>query len=78
MMTIFLATSVAGVVSATALGVATVREPLFAALLFPGVLLGNWLGTRAFGKISDRTWRSFTGLVLGLAAAAALLKLLQN
>ena len=78
MMTIFLATSVAGVVSATALGVATVREPLFAALLFPGVLLGNWLGTRAFGKVSDRTWRSFTGLVLGLAAAAALLKLLQD
>ena len=78
MMTIFLATSVAGVVSATALGVATVREPLFAALLFPGVLLGNWLGMRAFGKVSDKVWRSFTGLVLGLAAAAALLKLLQN
>jgi uncharacterized membrane protein YfcA len=78
MMTIFLATSLAGVVSATALGVATVREPVFAAVLFPAVLLGNWLGTKAFGKISDRAWRSFTGLVLGLAAAAALLKLLQN
>lgn len=78
MMTIFLATSFAGVVSATALGVATLREPLLAALLFPAVLLGNWLGHLAFGKISVRAWRSFTGIVLGLSALAALLKLLQN
>lgn len=78
MMTIFLATSFAGVVSATALGVATLREPLLAAVLFPAVLLGNWLGHLAFGRISDRAWRSFTGIVLGLSALAALLKLLQN
>ena len=78
MMTIFLATSVAGVVSATALGVATLREPLLAALLFPAVLLGNWLGSRAFGTISDRVWRLFTGGVLGLSALAALWKLLQD
>lgn len=78
MMTIFLVTSLAGVISATALGVATLREPLLAALLFPGVLLGNWLGTKAFGKVSDKVWRSFTGAVLGLAALAALLKLLQH
>ncbi len=77
MMTIFLATSFAGVVSAYALGVATVREPMLAAVLFPAVLLGNWLGTLAFGKVSDAAWRSFTGGVLGLAALAALLKLLQ-
>ena len=78
MMTIFLATSVAGVVSATVLGVATSREPLLAALLFPAVLLGNWLGSRAFGKVSDRAWRLFTGGVLGLSALAALWKLLQT
>jgi len=77
MMTIFLATSLAGVIAASALGVATVREPIFAAVLFPAVLLGNWLGTRAFGTISDTAWRSFTGAVLGLSALAALLKLLQ-
>jgi uncharacterized membrane protein YfcA len=45
-------------------------------LLFPAVLLGNWLGSRAFGKISDRVWRLFTGAVLGLSALAALWKLL--
>ena len=78
MMTIFFATSLAGVVSATVLGVATVREPLLAALLFPAVLLGNWLGNCVFGKISDRVWRLFTGGVLGLSALAALWKLLQT
>ncbi len=78
MMTIFMVTSLAGVISASLLGVATLREPVFAAVLFPAVLLGNWLGTKAFGKISDKAWRSFTGLVLGLSAAAALLKLLQD
>ncbi len=77
MMTIFMVTSLAGVVSALALGVATWREPLFAGVLFPAVLLGNWLGHLAFGKVSDAMWRSFTGLVLGLSAAAALWKLLQ-
>jgi uncharacterized protein len=78
MMTIFMATSIAGVLAASALGVATVREPLLAALLFPAVLLGNWLGNKAFGKVSDKAWRGFTGGVLGLAALAALLKLLQT
>ncbi len=77
MMTIFMATSIAGVFSALALGVATWREPLFAGVLFPAVLLGNWLGHKAFGKVSDAAWRSFTGGVLGLAAAAALWRLLK-
>lgn len=77
MMTIFMATSIAGVVAALALGVATWREPTLAGILFPAVLLGNWLGGLAFGKVSDAVWRSFTGAVLGLAAAAALWRLLQ-
>lgn len=77
MMTIFLATSVAGIVAAYALGVATAREPAIAAVLFPGVLLGNWLGHLAFGKVSDAAWRVFTGAVLALSAAAALWRLLQ-
>ncbi len=77
MMTIFLATSLAGCLSALALGVATPREPILAALLFPPVLLGNWLGTLAFGRVGADAWRIFTGAVLGAAALAALLKLLQ-
>lgn len=78
MMTIFLATSVAGVAAATALRVATLREPLLALLLFPAVLLGNHLGHLAFGKVGDAAWRSFTGLVLGLSAAAALWRLIGS
>ncbi len=75
MMTIFLATSVAGVGSAVALRVATWRELILAVILFPTILFGNWLGHRAFGKISDRAWRIFTGVVLGTAAVAALIRL---
>ncbi|MFN9377179.1 MAG: sulfite exporter TauE/SafE family protein [Novosphingobium sp.] len=77
LMTIFLATSVAGVGSAVALRVATWRELLLAALLFPAVLIGNALGNRAFGKVSDTAWRTFVGFVLGAAALAALWRLLQ-
>lgn len=78
MMTIFLATSVAGVTSALLLRVATWREPLLAIALFPAVLLGNWLGHKAFGRIGDAAWRTFTGAVLGLSALAALWRLVQN
>jgi len=78
MMTIFIATSFAGVASALALGVATWREPTLAALLFPAVLLGNWLGHMAFGRISDTAWRLFTGLVLGISAVAAVVRLVQS
>jgi uncharacterized membrane protein YfcA len=78
MMTIFLATSVAGVGSALALRVATWRELVLAGVLFPAVLLGNWLGHRAFGKVSDAAWRIFVGVVLGLSAIAALWRLLGS
>jgi hypothetical protein len=61
-----------------ALKVANWREATLGGLLFPAVLLGNWLGTLAFGKVSDAVWRSFTGGVLGLAALAALWRLLQG
>lgn len=77
MMTIFLATSVAGVGSAVALRVATWRELLLAGLLFPAVLIGNTLGNKAFGKVSDTAWRLFVGFVLGVTALAALWRLLH-
>ena len=59
-----------------ALKVATMRELVLALLLFPAVLLGNWLGNKAFGRISDKAWRLFVGVVLGAAAIAALVRLL--
>ena len=78
MMTIFMATSVAGVASALLLNVATWREPMLAGVLFPAVLLGNWLGHLAFGRISDTAWRTFTGGVLGISALAAVWRLMQS
>jgi len=77
MMTIFMATSIAGVGSAVVLRVATWRELGLAALLFPAVLAGNALGNKAFGKVSDTAWRLFVGFVLGVAALAALWRLLN-
>nr|WP_277754066.1 sulfite exporter TauE/SafE family protein [Porphyrobacter sp. GA68] len=76
MLLIFTVAALAGLVSGWAIGVLEWRLAWLAAALFPLVLLGNWLGSLAFGKVSDRLWRSFVGLVLALAALAALWRLL--
>ena len=76
MMVIFMATSLAGVGSALVLRVVDWRPAAMAVMLFPAILLGDWLGHRAFGKVSTRAWRLFTGTVLGAAALGALAKLL--
>lgn len=76
MVLIFTAAGAAGVVSGIAMGQMHWRLLLLALALFPAVLIGNALGRRSLGKISDQAWRIFTAIVLGAAAAAALLKLL--
>ena len=76
MMLIFTIAAGAGLVSGAALGILAWRLPLLAALLFPAVLLGNWLGDRAAGQIGDALWRAVVGVILGGAALAALLRLL--
>lgn len=76
MMLIFLAVSVAGCLSAVLLRVGTWRDGLLALALMPMILLGNWLGTRAFGRVSPLVWRWFAGLVLGAAALGAVLRAL--
>ncbi|WP_328598404.1 sulfite exporter TauE/SafE family protein [Pontixanthobacter gangjinensis] len=74
MMVIFLFTSIAGCIAAMAMGMMTRQEPLLAGLLFPAVLLGNWLGSLAFGRIAEWVWRVLTGMILGAATAAAVWK----
>ncbi len=76
MMAIFLWTSIAGCGSALALGIMSHREPLLAMILYPAVLIGNALGSLAFGRVNDWVWRTFTGTVLGAAALIALWKLI--
>jgi uncharacterized membrane protein YfcA len=75
MMSVFLVTQGTGAATAIALRVATWRELILALGLYPAVLLGNWAGNRAFGRIDPRAWRWIAGSVLGLAAGAAVLKL---
>ena len=74
MMLIFTCASTAGLASGAAIGVLDWSVGLLALLLFPAVLLGNWLGDRASGRIEDRVWRACVGVVLGGAALAALWK----
>lgn len=76
MMLIFLATSISGVASGwLLLDVAGWRTFWLGLALFPGVMLGNWLGAQAFGRTSPAAWRWFTGAVLAAAALSALIKL---
>ncbi len=75
MIGIFGVAAIAGVGSGAALGVLEWRVVVLGLALFPLVLLGNWAGSHAFGKVSDRAWRIFVGVVLGAAAVAALVKL---
>ncbi|MAW90069.1 MAG: hypothetical protein CL575_04000 [Altererythrobacter sp.] len=76
MLLIFTCASTTGLISGLAIGVLEWTLALLAVLLFPAVLLGNWLGNRASGRIEDRTWRICVGVVLGAAAVAALWKAL--
>ncbi|WP_120076122.1 sulfite exporter TauE/SafE family protein [Aurantiacibacter odishensis] len=75
MIGIFGVAAMAGVTSGAVSGLLEWRIVVLGLALFPLVLLGNWLGSLAFGKVSDRAWRIFVGLVLGAAALAALVKL---
>lgn len=74
MLLIFTCASSTGLISGVAIGVLDWSLALLAVLLFPAVLLGNWLGNKASGSIEDRTWRICVGVVLGAAAIAALWK----
>ena len=74
MLLIFTCASSVGLASGAAIGVLELNLAPLAALLFPAVLLGNYLGDRLSGRIADRTWRICVGMVLGAAAVAALVK----
>ena len=75
MLLIFTIAAFAGLVSGYAIGELSWRLLWLAVLLFPAVLLGNWLGAKAFGKVSDTAWRSFVAFTLFAAAIAAGIKL---
>lgn len=76
MIGVFGLAAIAGIGSGTALGVLEWRIAVLSLALFPLVLLGNWLGSLAFGKLGDTIWRTCAGAMLGAAAIAALVRLL--
>lgn len=76
MLLIFTAASIAAIVSGTVTGVVDLSVFALSLGLFPAVIIGNWLGGLAFGKVSDTAWRVFVGLVLFAAAAASLIRLI--
>lgn len=78
MLLIFTIAAFTGLGSGVAIGVMEWRLLVFGLLLFPAVLIGNWLGSKAFGKVSDGLWRGFVAFTLAAAALAALAKLLQS
>ena len=75
MIGIFGIAAMAGIGSGAAIGLLTREIVGLGLALFPLVLLGNWLGSLAFGKVSDPVWRSCVGVVLGAAAVAALVRM---
>ena len=76
MFTVFLLTSIASSAAAFALRLASWRDGALALMLFGPVLVGNWVGSRAFGRVSDAAWRGFVGFVLGLSGLMAVVRLL--
>ncbi len=76
MIGIFGLAAMAGIGSGAAIGVLQWKIVALGLALFPLVMLGNWIGSLAFGKVSDTAWRTCVGVVLGAAAIAALVKLL--
>ena len=71
MMVIFYATAIAGTISALAGGFASTELAALSLLLFIPMLLGNWLGGKAFGKVSPAYWRGGVALLLGAAGISA-------
>jgi uncharacterized protein len=72
MMTIFFATAIAGTLASFASGMASGGVIMMAAILLGPMLLGNYLGSKAFGRISPLVWRSCVAVLLGMAGMSAL------
>lgn len=78
MLLIFTIAAAAGLGSGAVIGVMSGSIIILGAVLFPAVLAGNYLGAKAFGKVSDTAWRAFVMIVLGVTAMAALLPLVPT
>ncbi len=76
MLLVFTIAAGAGALSGTALGIMAWPLAALSAALFPAVWIGNALGSRASGTISDPVWRGVVGVILAGAAIAAIVRLI--
>lgn len=76
MMLVFFATATAGTLTSMLLGLTTLSLALTACALFVPMYVGNHIGQLAFGRVSPALWRTSVALLLGVAAIAAIVRLL--
>jgi uncharacterized membrane protein YfcA len=75
MLLIFTIAAGAGLAAAGWMGLLRGDLMLFALALLPVILVGNRLGLAVSGRISDPLWRTAVAMVLGAAAAGAVVRL---
>ena len=72
MMAIFLVVTPLSSALFLATGTGGSREIVLALCLFPLVLVGDWLGHRAYGRVTERQWRISVFVLLGATATVSL------
>jgi uncharacterized membrane protein YfcA len=77
MMLVFFATAIAGTLASLWFGLATMKLFILSLLLFLPMALGDYVGTRLFGRVPVPVWRGIVAVVLGVAGLSALLRLLN-
>ena len=75
MMLVFFAAAISGTITAASSGLLEPRILWLSVISFPVMLLGNHIGSRFFGRVSDRSWRAVVVALLGLAMVGALARL---
>lgn len=75
MILVFFAAAIAGTITAWLRGLIDAQLALLSAAVFPLMLIGNHVGSRFFGTIPERVWRTCVVILLVASALGALLKL---
>jgi uncharacterized protein len=76
MMLVVFATSIAGTVSTRLLGLTTLPLALLSVVLFLPMLLGNYLGGLAFGRVAPALRKLVTFCLLAVAGISAPVRLI--
>jgi uncharacterized protein len=75
MMLVFFAAALSGTLTAALRGLLNGQILVLTLICFPVMLIGNQIGSRFFGRISERVWRGVVIMLLGVAMIGAFAKL---